>query len=240
MSNVFDELGQFWAEIADQNHTQRQIRFLKTQLKPDAAVLDLACGTGRHLIPLSEAGFCVVGVDVSRRLLKIARQRGAEALVLGDLRFLPFKEGAFTSAVSMDTSFGYLTTENDDTQSLTETKRTLRQGGRLILDLFNRQHLTKKYGGKPAEPKTLEYPSFVLEQKRSINIDGSSLRDEWVVKTPNGETAVFEHIVRLYLRSDLEQMLASAGFVINTVWGGYETQPFSADSSRLILLASAQ
>lgn len=240
MRNVFDELGQFWAEIADQNHTERQIKFLETQLKPDDAVLDLACGTGRHLIPLSEVGFCVVGMDVSRRLLKIARQRGAGALVLGDLRFLPFKEGAFSAAVSMDTSFGYLTTENDDTQSLTETKRALRQGGRIILDLFNRQHLTKKYGGKSAVPKTLEYPSFVLEQKRSISPDGSSLRDEWVVKTPNGETAVFEHIVRLYLRSSLEQMLASAGFIIDTVWGGYEKQPFNSDSSRLILIASAQ
>jgi len=140
----------------------------------------------------------------------------------------------------MDTSFGYLPNESDDAQSLTEAKRTLKQGGRLILDVFNREHLSGKYGGKPAEPKTLEYPSFVLIQKRTVSPSGSQLCDEWQIKTPDGETAVFEHTVRLYFRSDLERMLASAGFSLEGFFGGYESQPFNADSARLIFVASAR
>ena len=240
MNNVFDDMGQFWAEIASQNHTQDQISFLKTQLKPDHIVLDLACGTGRHLTPLSEAGYCVVGVDVSRRLLKIAHQHGAKALVLGDVRFLPFKEGAFSSSVSMDTSFGYLASEGDDAHTLTEAKRVLKKGGILVLDVFNREHLTRKYRGKPSEPKTLEYSSFVLVQKRNVSSDGSRLQDEWTIKQPSGETTVYEHAVRLYLRRDLERMLTSAGFEVNNVLGSYELQLYNSDSSRLILVTSAR
>ncbi len=240
MGNVFDAMGQFWAEIASQNHTQEQISFLKTQLKPDSTVLDLACGTGRHLIPLSHEGFYVVGLDVSRRLLKIAHQQGAKFLVLGDLRFLPFKEGAFVAAVSMDTSFGYLASEGDDANNIAETKRVLNQGGILVLDVFNREQLTRKYRGKPSEPKTLEYSSFVLTQKRSISISGDQLCDEWILKKKfSGEKAVFEHTVRLYLHSDLERMLATTGFRVDNVFGDYEAQPYSGDSSRLILVASA-
>ena len=67
----------YWAEIAEKNQTQRQIEFLKSQLKADGYVLDVACGTGRHMIALAEAGYCMVGLDVSARLLKIAKQRGA-------------------------------------------------------------------------------------------------------------------------------------------------------------------
>jgi ubiquinone/menaquinone biosynthesis C-methylase UbiE len=48
MSNVFDEMGTYWAEIADEHQTSRQIQFLKSQLHPDGYVLDVACGSGRH------------------------------------------------------------------------------------------------------------------------------------------------------------------------------------------------
>ncbi len=49
--NVFDEMGIYWAEIADKNQTEQQINFLKTQLKSDGYILDLACGTGRIQFP---------------------------------------------------------------------------------------------------------------------------------------------------------------------------------------------
>ena len=110
--NVFDEMGSYWEEIANKNQTERQIQFLKTKLKPEEYVLDLACGTGRHSISLSQQGYFIVGLDVSPNLLKIAKQRWREVrLVRGDMRFLPFKVEAFSVAISMDTSFGYLTSQ---------------------------------------------------------------------------------------------------------------------------------
>ncbi len=124
--NVFDEMGIYWAEIADKNQTEKQLQFLKNHLKPEGYVLDLACGTGRHSIPLSKEGYGMVGLDVSANLLKIAKQRdGQIELVRGDMRFLPFKPQAFAAAVSMDTSFGYLPSEQDDRVSLAEVRRVL-------------------------------------------------------------------------------------------------------------------
>jgi ubiquinone/menaquinone biosynthesis C-methylase UbiE len=105
--NVFDEMGVYWAEIADQNQTERQVQFIKNTPKTEGLVLDLACGTGRHLIPLSMEGYGTVGLDVSPKFLRIAKNRWQEAqLVRGDMRFLPFKPKAFAAVVSMDTSFG--------------------------------------------------------------------------------------------------------------------------------------
>ena len=70
-ANVFDEMGVYWAEIADKSQTERQIQFLKKHLKLDGYVLDVACGTGRHSIPLSQQGYGMVGLDVSANLLKM-------------------------------------------------------------------------------------------------------------------------------------------------------------------------
>ena len=239
--NVFDEMGIYWSEIADKNHTQRQIDFLKQHLKPSGYVLDVACGSGRHMIGLAAAGYSMVGIDVSANLLKIAKQRGASQLVRGDMRFLPFKAEAFTAAISMDTSFGYLPTEADDLWSLAEIRRVLYRGGGLVLDVFNHDHLAGKYTGAAPVGKRWEYPSFTLKQERTVIQSGSRLCDLWTVTDrTNGQVEVFEHTVRLYQRRQLELLLTSADFTVESVFGDYENQLFTADSSRLILLASAK
>ena len=46
-------------------------------LAPGARVLDLACGHGRHAIPLAERGFLVTGYDLSETFLERARAERA-------------------------------------------------------------------------------------------------------------------------------------------------------------------
>ena len=146
-------MGLYWAEIADKNQTERQIQFIRNMVKPQGMVLDVACGSGRHLIALGKEGWGVVGVDISLKLLRIAKSRWSGAqVVLADMRFLPFKPEAFAAAVSMDTSFGYLPSEQEDTRSLRELHRVLRQDGVLVVDVFNRERLIKRYiGTSPAK-----------------------------------------------------------------------------------------
>src|SRR5690348_16290012 len=39
------------------------------------ALLELACGSGRVLLPLARAGYAITGVDSSAKMLDIARQQ---------------------------------------------------------------------------------------------------------------------------------------------------------------------
>jgi ubiquinone/menaquinone biosynthesis C-methylase UbiE len=239
--NVFDDMGLFWAEIADQDQTQRQINFLKQTLPRGGYVLDLACGTGRHTIPLTQSGINAVGLDLSLHLLKIAKERGASQLVRADMRFLPFKAGAFAAVVSIDTSMGYLPSEKEDMQSLEEIKRVLALDGWFILDVFSREYLAAKYTGKIPTPKLHEYPSFYLQQTRTISDNGSQLCDHWTIRTKkDNQEHLFEHTVRLYGRRTLETMLKDSGFTIEAVYGDYELQPYNSTTPRLIILAAAK
>jgi SAM-dependent methyltransferase len=236
--NVFDEMGKYWSEMADQNPTERQVRLVKKAVQPHDLVLDLACGNGRHLITLAKAGYRMVGLDVSAHLLRIAKGRwhGAD-LVMADTRFLPFKEGAFEAALSLDNSFGYLPTEKDDAKSLGELKEALADGGVLVVDVFNRNHLTKHYSAT-SQPKQREYPSFCLQQTRSVQAKGGELRDEWVVSDKaDGQTRFFMHVARLYKLIQLRRLLKMACFKVVSVFGDYEGQKLGSDSPRLILVA---
>jgi ubiquinone/menaquinone biosynthesis C-methylase UbiE len=239
MANVFDEMSVYWAEIADQNQTEKQLQFLKDHLKPDGYVLDVACGTGRHMIPLSQQGDSMVGLDVSANLLKIAKQRSKETqLVRGDMRFLPFKPQVFAAAISMDTSFGYLAFAQDDGIALAEIQRSLIQQGIFVIDVFNRQELLLKYKDKNQTSKWKEYLGFFLQQKRTVSPNGDWLCDLWTIQArASGRLSIFKHAVRLYERGKLESMLEMAGFAVKEVYGGYEQENFSPESPRLILVA---
>src|SRR5256885_16969327 len=77
-------------------------------------ILDLACGPGRHAAELARWGGQVVGFDLSRAMLRGARERSGGALVRGVMRGLPFRAGSFALAVDLFTSFGHFLYEDGD------------------------------------------------------------------------------------------------------------------------------
>src|ERR1700743_2304090 len=75
---------------------------------PGGALLDVACGFGRHAVPLAAAGFAGPGGDRSRALLAEAERRAADTasdqrptLVEADYRELPFADASFDAALNL-------------------------------------------------------------------------------------------------------------------------------------------
>jgi ubiquinone/menaquinone biosynthesis C-methylase UbiE len=79
--------------------TQAEVDALAKSLEGCRTVLDVGVGTGRFAKPLSEIGFEVTGMDVSRRMLAKAREKGLERLLLGDAYKLPFRDKSFDAAI---------------------------------------------------------------------------------------------------------------------------------------------
>ena len=91
MGNVFDEMGNYWAEIADKAKLKSK-SIPKNPAYADGYVLDVACGTGRHTIPLSQDGYDVGGLGCFCKPSHNRQKRVAQVQVVrGDMRFLPFK-----------------------------------------------------------------------------------------------------------------------------------------------------
>lgn len=95
-------------------------------------ILDVGCGAGPLLAALRERGAVVTGVDSSTKMLELARQRLGDGADLhpADLRSpLPFPDGAFDDVIAC-LVLHYL---EDWTAPLTELRRVLAPGGRLIV-----------------------------------------------------------------------------------------------------------
>ncbi len=97
-------------------------------------LLDVACGTGNAGIPAALAGAEVTGLDLTPRLLDIARERATEAgaeieWVEGDAQDLPFDDASFDAAVSI---FGSMFAP-DHAKAASELARVLKPGGKLAV-----------------------------------------------------------------------------------------------------------
>lgn len=102
-------------------------RFLKPS--PGDTIIDLGCGSGRSLVWNRASGATLVGIDVAPYFAQEALERGD--LVLGDLRRLPFADGAFGKGYALDV-FEHLSREAL-AQVLAEIARVMRPGGHVFV-----------------------------------------------------------------------------------------------------------
>ncbi len=109
---------------------------------PDSAVLDVGTGTGLLLDQLrrQRPAARLAGVDVSRGMLGVARERlpHAVALVAGDAEALPFDAARFDIVVS-SSSLHYW---QDPAVGLQELARVVRPGGHIVVTDWCRDFLT--------------------------------------------------------------------------------------------------
>lgn len=102
-------------------------RWLKTDLQEERL------GGVRALVPRLEGTW--VGVDASRRVVQEASAAGVVGTV-ADVRCVPFADASFDGVLSTST-LDHFHHRSEIDEALTELRRVLRPGGRLILTLDN-------------------------------------------------------------------------------------------------------
>jgi SAM-dependent methyltransferase len=94
------------------------------------AVLDAACGTGRHSVYLAERGHTVTGVDQSAEMLALAAEKVPDGRFLpGDIAALPLEDASVDNAVCALA----LVHVADVRQAIGELARVVRPGGRVVI-----------------------------------------------------------------------------------------------------------
>lgn len=81
-------------------HVRKQlVDALAKELIGSKTILDAGVGTGRFAKPLQDKEFEVVGIDLSHKMLEVAKKKGTINLLRGDICFLPFKVHSFDVAI---------------------------------------------------------------------------------------------------------------------------------------------
>lgn len=105
--------------------------FVESVIRDRKVVLDLGCGTGRTMRLLCDGNRTVIGVDISRCSLRLAREGGAD-VVLASAFHLPFAGDRFDAIVSIHMGFGFCTNSLDMERLSSESYRALKSGGIIL------------------------------------------------------------------------------------------------------------
>jgi SAM-dependent methyltransferase len=209
-------------------------------LQPGEDVLDLCCGQGRHSVPVARSGVRVTGLDLAADYLVLAQNAAREAgvpleAVHADMRAIPF-EARFDAVINMFSSFGYLESEEEDAKVLASIYRALKPGGRVLMDLINREWAVTNYVQNDWHEGA---DGTVYLEHREIDLPAGRNHVTFTAIAKDGSRReIVGHHIRLYTLREVIGMLQTAGLHYETVYGGFDGEPYAIGTWRMIVVAT--
>jgi SAM-dependent methyltransferase len=234
-----------YAEYYDAHVSRIDIPFyLEYAEQCGSPILELACGTGRVLIPIAEAGYEIYGLDLSENMLDRCRSKVAERglegrahLYLADMARFELPREDFGLAYIPVRSFMHLDTQAEQLACLERTFAHLRPRGLFIVDVYAPSY--RHMAMEPDQPFFLRRESPLpnghtvkrwdrfVRNDPALQINHSELRFEQY-DTPG--TLVRERTLplttRYTFRWEMQLLLERAGYELVDVFRDYDRNPY--------------
>jgi SAM-dependent methyltransferase len=215
-------------------------------------VLELACGTGRVVLPLARAGYQITGLDLSPYQLAVARRkleresddvRSRVSLLEGNMKGFDLGE-QFGLIIITFRSFQALLERADQHGCLASCARHLKPSGRLAIDVFNPRlsRLTTPGGVDEDEERYAGPNGIAIRETGHTDYDLANQRLVWRPRfeyTEAGGTAVVRDYaleLRYFFRLEMEWMFEACGLEVDALYGDFDRSPFTVDSPEMIFV----
>jgi SAM-dependent methyltransferase len=236
-----------------QDKTDDLVMFGELADKYGGPIFEVACGTGRVMFHLAQAGYEVHGIDIEPAMLDLARWKADQRPDLKDK--LTFIQGDILKYTSdrqyplVIFPYNGLMHFHQQEQQLAVLKRLhdlTADDGRLTLDLPNP---ADSFGAEDSdalilEKTFLEPESGHLVMQYSVSqLDRTEqlLHITWLYDEIDGDGAVrrtFAPVVfRYFFYAELRLLLRLSGFEVEAVYGSTELEPYEDGCDRMIVLA---
>ncbi|WP_370574666.1 class I SAM-dependent methyltransferase [Methanomethylovorans sp.] len=188
------------------------ISHITERLPKESRVLDVGCGCGRHLLPLSSS-YSTTGIDISFTALTRAKDYLEKQNLKADyatasLTHLPLKGETFDAVICL----GVLQhlTESGRYTAVSEIKRILKSNGLVFFEVFGSQDM--RFGGEEVEEHTfvrqhgILYHYFTLEEIRTLfkGFEFLELKNNLLEKKYRGEKYI-RHMISAVMRVSSEK-----------------------------------
>ena len=179
VSNVYDE----WYETKLGKHVdsvESECAFSLFKIKKGMRILDIGCGTGNFSIKLAKKGCRVTGIDLSEKMLDLAREKTArENLLINyysmSVYNIKFPAGHFDAVFSMAT-FEFV---EDMQKAINEVFRVCKNKGQIMIGTINRD---SKWGELYNSEEFQKSTVFKYAQLRTLD-ELKQLKSDRMVKT---------------------------------------------------------
>jgi len=235
--DLYDEfrMATGFGSVSDEQ-TGREVDFLcdVLALSKGAKVLDLFCGTGRHSLELAMRGFAATGIEYNPDYLKLAKKliadnQAAANFIQGDVRYVDYGRG-YDAAIIMFNSFGYFS-DKEDKLILTKVYNALKKGGRLLIEILNRDWIVKNF----VERQETEIQGIRVIEKREFDVLTS--RNNFIIERHGKEKVVTKRgSWRLYSAHEIKNVLEDIGFKFVAGHSSLDKEPLTKDTRLMRLV----
>ena len=221
-------------------------KYLKSLLEEqgisDGLMLELGCGTGSLTEILADAGYDMIGVDLSADMLDIAMEKREQSgnnilYLLQDMREFELF-GTVRAVVSICDSMNYLMSEEDMKTVFSLVNNYLDPGGIFIFDL-NTVYKYRELLGETTISENRPEGSFIwdnyYDEEEQINEYDLTLfiREEGDLYRKYEET----HFQRAYKLETVKRLLKAAGMEFVAAYDAFTREPVRNDSERIYVIA---
>jgi SAM-dependent methyltransferase len=253
-------VARWWSEFND-DFRPHEIPYFQRFIAGDGQpALDVACGTGRLLLPYLRAGLDVDGCDVSPDMIALCREKAVREGLSPNLYVQPMHELDLPrryKTVFVCGSFGLGSYRDQDLDALERFYEHLEPGGRLLLDIEVPYAEAEqwKYWPKEERASLPEAMQPLGGRKRASDGADYALRTRLVDLDPLAQRVTLEiHAemwrdgsleseetrkltIGLYFRNELLLMLERTGFVNVVVHGEHTEAEPTSDDDFLVFVA---
>ena len=240
-------------DIYDQLETDTKDAELLLELigPQKCSIIEIACGSGRILVPLARAGHTVFGIDRDEFMLQNLAQKcvGLPNISWANRDAITGDWNGTYDVVVIGCNFLLNIFSNEDYATaqrllLQKAHEALRDGGHLFLDFDSVANPEKVYGSSMRqiifEGTDIRGCSGKMGLTDS-SFDPVTRRMEYTrwyeLIVPDGTRDIYERreIKRVPLRSEVLNWLTELGFTVETAYDAYDRTPLTEESERTIL-----
>jgi len=205
-----------WRKLIPPGLSEAECDFIEQEMniQPDARLLDLMCGYGRHALPLARKGFRVSAIDNAPEYIEEINAKGEglaiETQVAGlmDMHL----EGQYDAAICMGNSFCFFTRKE-------------------AVHILHR-HFKEKDWFYVEDYKYLVDSRYLFQPAR--------VEAEHIIIKETGETEVLQSVDYIFTLSEMEALLKETGFELLTVYSIPKKRAFKLGDSKAYIIAQRQ
>jgi SAM-dependent methyltransferase len=256
MPDLYTVSAKYYDEAYATVEDLRDLQFyLAMSRQTGGPVLELACGTGRVLLPIAQQGLRIDGVDRSPAMLdqlqrKLEREpqhvRQLTAISLGDLRSYR-SERKYALVIIPFRPLQHMYTVEDQLAALNTAAFHLASGGVLAFDVFY-PRFESLLAGVGEEKLELEWkrendPTMTVRRylrKESADKINQNFSAQFIYRTYRDDKLVTEETAPLkmsyYTYPHLRALFLLAGLEIVEEYGSWEKAPLDNDSKEMVFV----
>lgn len=229
------------------DNTEKEVEFIINALElcGKERVLDLACGFGRHSLLLARKGFDVTGVDITEAYISDARQTAHELgikvnFIVSNIIELDYCNEFDVVLNLADGAIGYFKEESSNLKVFDIISKSLKSGGKSVMDIFNVAHAQKSFPKKSWHigEHSLGITQYAWnEELKRIQYAEKNLPYNNVLNKP------FIHMrlassIRAYNELELKEIIEKRDMKITSTYSNYTFSQPTTDCERIIIISN--